>query len=428
MEPYSIFESTLFITSSLIVALSTWAREVMSHAHRNQPETHIPSLSVHKAIELWKDKQTPLSLGLTRYLFGSIAFLALFALVFDKTIISNLVIALILLYALYFVLGLFPQSLAKIRPYRWIKLALIWSNLTRLFFSPWTSLHFKIQETLIRKFGSDPRLAFLTDEELARIASEDSQKEVHAEALDAEERQMIRNIFDWSETPVSEVMTPRGDMICLEIDQSLDEIIQCLNHERLSRIPVYSDNLDNVVGVLHSKDFFHWYSSHRTEGFDFHRLLRPPLSIHRDTCISDLMTEFKRTKTHIAIIIDDYGGTLGLVTLEDLIEEIVGEIYDEDDELESLVKEVRPGIFVADPSISLDDLSETLSRPIQVDEEVDVDTLSGLIQWKLGALPRKGAVMDFQGLRIKILNVQDTRLEKVLIEASPVQLQAEKTK
>lgn len=420
MEPLPL----LYISTTTLClgsgALASWAREALSHAHRNQPESLIPSSSAQKAIDLWKDRSTPLALGLTRFISGSIALLILnhswSRPSFTGMILGNaLIIAL-----LYMLMGLIPQTLAKCAPYRGLTIASVFSRLCLWIYTPWIAIHLWLQSFLVSRFGQDPRLNFLTDEELARIASEEEGKTVHPESLDAEERQMIRNIFDWSETPASEVMTPRGDMICLDIGSTIEEAVQFLNMERLSRVPVYDENLDNILGVLHAKDFFHWYSSHRHEHSDLRRLLRPALCINRNTSLSDLMTEFKRTKTHLAILIDDYGGTLGLVTLEDLIEEIVGEIYDEDDELESLVREVRPRTFIADPGITLDDLAHAIQFPLDVEEELAIDTLGGLIQWKLGALPRKGAVMDHQGLRIKILKIEETRIASVLLEISPV--------
>lgn len=400
--------------------MASWAREALSHAHRNQPESLIPSASVQKAIDLWKDRTTPLALGLCRFISGSIALLVLNH-AWKQTYFIQMVAAnLGLIVLLYLLMGLIPQTIARCSPYRGLSFARIFSQIFTAFFKPWLAFHLWSQSFLVHKFGQDPRLNFLTDEELARIANEDSEDKVHPESLDAEERQMIRNIFDWSETPASEVMTPRGDMICLDISSTIDEAVDFLNQERLSRVPVYDENLDNILGVLHAKDFFHWYSAHRNEHSDLRRLLRPALCVNRNIPLSELMTEFKRTKTHLAILIDDYGGTLGLVTLEDLIEEIVGEIYDEDDELESLVREVRPRTYIADPSITLDDLSHAIHFAVEVEEELAIDTLSGLIQWKLGALPRKGAVLDYQGLRVKILKIEETRIQSVLLEVSPV--------
>lgn len=419
LEPFPLLQLSISMGICLLGAISSWAREVLSHAQRNQPDALIPSVAVHKAIELWKDKSTPIGLGLLRFASGSATLLILGDLFFVGNLGYDLAFGIVSVIALYVIMGLLPQSIGKSYPYRGLIFAKVWGQFARTLFGPWIASHVWLQSLFISRFGQDPRLSFLTDEELARIANEDGDKEVHPESLDAEERQMIRNIFDWGETPVSEVMTPRGDMICLEIISTTEETVHFLNQERLSRVPVYDENLDNILGILHSKDFFHWYSAHRDEHSDLRRLLRPPLCINRNASLSDLMTEFKRTKTHLAIIIDDYGGTVGLVTLEDLIEEIVGEIYDEDDEQESLVREVRPGTYIADPGITLDDLSEALSMPIEVDEELDIDTLSGLIQWKLGALPRKGAVMDHQGLRVKIIKIEDTRIVKVLLELSP---------
>jgi len=278
----------------------------------------------------------------------------------------------------------------------------------------------KLYDWSLAKLGYDPRLSFLTEDQREMLESDTTVGEEES-SLEDDERQMILNIFDFVETPVREIMTPRVDMLALSTDATLEEVVLNLNHERHSRIPVYRDNMDTIVGVLHNREFLHWYTEHSKEVFDLEKILKPAIFVPYHKKIDDLLRDFRRSGNQLAIVVDEYGGTAGLVTLEDILEEIVGDIKDEDDhdEEQPLVR-LKDGKFLIDPIISLSDLEFELGVHLDVPEDSHVETLSGLIHATLGSLPAQGAEVDLGLCRVKILKVEGTRMEKVLLQLHEV--------
>ena len=228
---------------------------------------------------------------------------------------------------------------------------------------------------------------------------------------------MILNIFDFVETPVREIMTPRVDMCAIDISTSLEKTISVLNNERHSRLPVYKESIDNVVGILSNRDFLEWYTS-REEGeeFNLEKLVMPAIFVPYHKKIDDLLTELRRNGNQLAIVVDEYGGTAGLVTVEDILEEIVGEIRDEDDDDEDEdVQKLKDGRYILDPLMTLSDLEYELGVSLSVPEHSHVETLSGLIQATLGTIPVAGTEVVLDGYKFRVLKVDGTRMEKVLM-------------
>ncbi len=236
------------------------------------------------------------------------------------------------------------------------------------------------------------------------------------EGLEQEERQMILNIFDFVETPVREIMTPRVDMCAVEVGTPLEELVKVLNTERHSRLPVYKETVDNIVGILSNRDFLEWFTEHRDEPFDIMKLVMPPVFVPYHKKIDDMLTELRKTGNQLAIVVDEYGGTAGLVTLEDILEEIVGEIKDEDDvDEDEDVQRLKDGRFILDPVITLSDLEYKLGVELEAPENSHVETLSGLIQATLGIIPSPGAEVTIKGYTFRVLKMDGTRMEKVLM-------------
>ena len=214
---------------------------------------------------------------------------------------------------------------------------------------------------------------------------------------------MILNIFDFVETPVREIMTPRVDMCAIDVDTSLEDLVKVLNNERHSRLPVYKETVDNIVGILSNRDFLEWYTEHRDEPFDLMKLVMPPVYVPYHKKIDDLLTELRKTGNQLAIVVDEYGGTAGLVTLEDILEEIVGEIRDEDDmDEDEDVQKLKDGRYILDPLMTLSDLEYELDVELKPPENSHVETLSGLIQATLGIIPSPGAEVKIQGYTFRV--------------------------
>lgn len=275
--------------------------------------------------------------------------------------------------------------------------------------------------SILKGLGYDSKLSFLPEERRDAVQADLSDsEETDAEGLEKEEQQMILNIFDFVETPVREIMTPRVDMCAIDVETPLDELVKVLNSERHSRLPVYKDTVDNIVGILSNRDFLEWYTEHRDEPFDIMKIVMPPVFVPYHKKIDDLLTELRKTGNQLAIVVDEYGGTAGLVTLEDILEEIVGEIRDEDDmDEDEDVQKLKDGRYIVDPLMTLSDLEDELDVSLEAPENSHVETLSGLIQATLGIIPSPGAEVKIQGYTFRVLKMDGTRMEKVMLILPP---------
>ena len=303
-----------------------------------------------------------------------------------------------------------PNILGQLKPYAFATLSIWVFELNYILFYIPSKLSFTLKDKLLSKLGYNKELSFLTEEEQKHF---DDSHQSNANPLEHDEKQMIKNILEFGDTPVKEIMIPRIDIIGLDINTPIEAALSLINQEQLSRIPLYRDNIDHIVGILHLKDFFNAHS--RNKKFSLESIAKPAYFVNREKKIDDLLRELRQERTHMAIVLDEYGGTAGIATLEDVLEEIVGEIYDETDLHEVKIEKIRDNTYFANPVVSLADLSMELNLPIETEEEMDVDSLSGLIQAKLGFVPTKGTTLTVDNLFIKILKLDGQRIEKVLL-------------
>ncbi|MFW6221678.1 MAG: hemolysin family protein [Fibrobacterota bacterium] len=270
-----------------------------------------------------------------------------------------------------------------------------------------------IHRLLLRLFRYDEKFAFLSAEERARMEDfSDSDQ-----GLDKEEREMIHSIFELGETTVKEIMIPRVDIKALEINSNLDTVLKTIKEVGHSRIPVYRENIDSIEGLLYARDLLSWMADHSSEEWNLASLLKRPHFVPSGKMIDDLMGELKKRQIHIAIVVDEYGGTAGIVTLEDILEEIVGEIQDEYDAEEEPVVEVGPNLYQIDPHMDLHDLCERINIDLEL-EDVEYNTLGGLIYHEYGDVPLVNTEFDHDGLHIKVLEMDNQRIEKVQVEVN----------
>ncbi len=247
------------------------------------------------------------------------------------------------------------------------------------------------------------------DEEGLRLLRHLADREV---TMDEDEKQMIAGIFDLGETAVREVMVPRIDMVAIPSHATLQEAIQVILEKGHSRIPVYTENVDRIVGLLYAKDLLRCFQSDCDQD-TVAGLLRPVYYVPESKKIDDLFNEMRRRQVHIAIVVDEYGGTAGLVTIEDLLEEIVGEIRDEYDTEEPILQQLGPDRFIFNARMPLDDVSELLDTELEAE---NVDTLGGFIYSQLGHVPEAGETVEWEGWRFTVLSVVSRRIEKVRVE------------
>jgi putative hemolysin len=231
-------------------------------------------------------------------------------------------------------------------------------------------------------------------------------------AIQEEEKKMIHSIFKFTDTKVSEVMVPRTAMFCVNIHTNFDHLLELVVQNGYSRMPVYKGNVDNIVGIIYTRDLLSIWAN--KELILLQDLLRKPYFVPESMRVDRLLQEFKRGKFHMAIVVDEYGGTAGLVTLEDLVEEIVGEIRDEyDTEEEKPIARQEDGSWIIETNISLDSVNEVLGTSLSA--KGDVASLGGYLMEKIGKVPRKGRVIEDHELVFTVLEGSDKRIFKVRV-------------
>jgi magnesium and cobalt exporter, CNNM family len=233
--------------------------------------------------------------------------------------------------------------------------------------------------------------------------------------LEAEEEQMINAVIELGERRLHEVMVPRTAIVALPSSASFDDAIDTLIAEGHSRVPVYEASVDEVVGILYAKDLLPYLKSSSDELPDLRTLLRTPVFVPESMSIDDLLHEFQRRKVHIAIVLDEYGGTAGLVTIEDLLEEIVGEIQDEYDVEEPLIERLEDDRARVDGRASVDDLLDIWDLKVQLEDEDEYDTVGGLVYHRVGGIPSPGDEVQVDGLRLTVESTDGRRVGKVLV-------------
>ena len=247
--------------------------------------------------------------------------------------------------------------------------------------------------------------------ELLQAASE-----AHAEgAVEADEMRMIRSVIEFADQQAGEIMTPRTDIDALPITATAAGVREHLTGRRHTRIPVYDGEIDNIVGILHVKDLL---SVEDFSKLDLRRLMRKPFFVPETKPLDELLKEFKARKLHMAIVLDEYGGTAGLITLEDLVEEIVGEISDEHDLATSaLIRRLDKNVFEVDGRTYIDDINEVTG--LHLPEEEDYDTVAGLVFTELGFVPPQGETLSAHGAKFTVLAADERKITRIRLEVLP---------
>ena len=231
--------------------------------------------------------------------------------------------------------------------------------------------------------------------------------------LQEEESDMIQSIFDFKEKTVGEIITPRVDIVSLKSDESIDKAMDIIGERQFSKNPIYKDTIDNIKGILYAKDIIPYLMGSRPN-VNLQTLARQPFFVPETKPIDDLMEEFKLRKTSIAIVVDEWGGTEGLVTLEDVVEEVMGEIRDPYDQEESNVLKQSDGSFIVEGSITIYDLEE--ETDIEFPEDRDYDTLGGFILDILTDIPQTGEQVEFNDMVFTVQTVENNRIGKIKIQ------------
>ncbi len=274
-------------------------------------------------------------------------------------------------------------------------------------FKPLIRILVKVTNMMIRIIGGDPdqQKPFITEDEIIRFVNVGEEEGL----IEEEEKDMINSIFAFDDTVVREVMIPRIDIFAIEVDTSLEEILSEMIDNGHSRIPAYQDSIDNIVGVLYVKDLLPFITRELGE-IIIYDLLRPAYFVPESKKVNQLLSEMKDAKVHMAIVLDEYGGTAGIATIEDLLEEIVGDIQDEYDFEEMEYSYVNDNELIVDARMPVDELNDLLNISLPED---DYDTLGGLVLNMLGHVPKEEEQLKYETLIISIDEMSNNRILKL---------------
>ncbi|HAP32816.1 MAG TPA: HlyC/CorC family transporter [Firmicutes bacterium] len=277
---------------------------------------------------------------------------------------------------------------------------------------PFVQLLTKSANFFIRLFGFDPHAeeANVTVEEIRLLVDVGEEKGV----IDQIEKEMIYNIFEFDNKLVSEIMTHRIDITGIPLSIELKDLLKLISSEKYTRFPVFEDDIDNIVGVLHIKDMLRFLGNGGRHTFALKEIMRRPYFVPTSKKTDELFKELQKHKVHMAVVIDEYGGTAGIVTMEDLVEEIMGNIFDEYDEEEPDIEELDQNTFVINGSLSLDVVKDFFDIELPID---DYDTLSGFIIGQLGRIPdeKDTPEVEYSGMIFKVEKVEEKRILKVKV-------------
>ena len=275
-----------------------------------------------------------------------------------------------------------------------------------IIFKPLVYIFTAISSLFIRILGGDPNEAksFITQEELKTMVGVSEEEGV----LENAEKEMIFNVFEFADLQVKDIMVQRVDIVSVDKEASYDEVMDVIKNEQFSRIPVYNQTIDNIIGVLNIKDLA--TIENLREDFNISKYIRDPFYTFEFKKIVELFKEMKKTRNHIAIVLDEYGGTVGLVTIEDLVEEIVGEIEDEYDEEKNPVEVIKENEYVVEGSLRLHDISDLIG--INIDSE-EFDSVGGLMIEDLGRMPEEQEEVTVNNIKFIAEEIEKNRIKKV---------------
>ena len=274
--------------------------------------------------------------------------------------------------------------------------------------NPITIVLIYITNAIIKLFGGrvDVRQPIITEDELRTMINVSHEEGI----LEGEEKKMIHNVFEFRDSRVDDIMTTRMDMVAIEVDSSYEKIINLFKEERFSRLPVYKDRIDNIVGVLQISDLL-FYDADK-EGFDITKYMKKPYFTFESRRTTQLFSEMREKRITMAIILDEYGGTVGIVTIEDLVEEIVGDIPGEYDKQYNEIEVVKEDEYIVCGIAKIDFVNEMIGINI---ESEDFDSIGGFVIGILGRLPNNGEFIEYNNIKFIVEKVDKNRIEKLRI-------------
>lgn len=296
-----------------------------------------------------------------------------------------------------------PKSIAKEKPEKFACFAAPFLKALMLIFTPFVAF-FVLWKKMLKKLFRLDNKDTITGDELINIVDEAEE----GGGLDEEESDLIRSAISFSECPVSDILTPRVDMVAVDKNDSVEEIAKAFDESGFSRLPVYDETVDSIVGVIHIRDF----NKHVVaNGESVESIIKDTVFVARQMPISELLKLLQSKKTHMAVVSDEYGGTIGIATMEDILEELVGEIWDEYDEVVEEFKENEDGTVTVLCATQLDKMFEFFE--LQADEESESVSVGGWVLEQLGKIAEEGDEFDYENLHVKVTKVQERRVLEI---------------
>ncbi len=302
-----------------------------------------------------------------------------------------------------------PKSIAKDCPEKFAMFSAPFIRLLCLLFTPLNYL-FSLWKRMIAKLFRIEEDAKMSQEELLMLVDEVEQDG----SIDEEEGSLLRNAIEFPELRAEDILTHRVDLEAVSIEADKAEIARVFTDTKFSRLPVYEDSIDNIVGVIHQKDF---YDGVGITDKSLTELMTPPIFVLKSEKLNELLRLLQENKSHVAVVLDEYGGTLGIVTLEDILEELVGEIWDEHDEVTEEYREVGESTWLVDCNVTLDDFGGLF----RVEPESESVSLGGWVMECFGRIPEEGDTFTYRHLDLRVTGLDGQRITEIEVHANPVE-------
>ncbi|MBO5927850.1 MAG: HlyC/CorC family transporter [Clostridia bacterium] len=330
-----------------------------------------------------------------------------FVKIFENSTVDASVIATIVTTVAVLIFGeITPKFIAKVKPE---KVAMLYYPLVIFFYYLFFPLNkiFSGWKWLISKLFRVKNEEVVTEEEIMTVVEEAEEDGT----INKEETKLIRSVIEFDDVEVGDILVPRVNMVAIEQSTPMEKIVKIFEREGFSRIPVYSQSIDTIIGTIHQKDF---YSCYLAGNKNIDSIIQPAFFTTEHIKISNLLKQLQSKKVHIAVVLDEYGGTLGIVTLEDILEELVGEIYDEHDEEISYIKKLKDNLYLIDGKAPVEDVFECLDKDFN-EEDFGASTISGWVIEYLGEMPVANKEFSYNGINFKVLKATVKRILQLQI-------------
>lgn len=303
-----------------------------------------------------------------------------------------------------------PKTLAKKRPEAFAMFAAPFLKFLMIILFIFTFI-FKKWQDLVSKFIKDKEEDQVTEEEILTLVEEATEDGV----LDEDESELIKSAIEFGDLEVIDIFTPRVDVKALPLDATYEEIDQAFTGNAFSRLPIYDEDIDHIVGIIYYKDFY----QAEEENFKLTDIIKQPMFVMKHKLVNELLKEFQTSKQHFAVVADEFGSVAGIVTMEDILEEIVGEIWDEYDEIHEDVKKVSENVYIVSGKANIDKVLEIFD----IEKDIEPVTVNGWISEELKTLPSRGAKLQYENLKIEVIKMKGRRIESVKITVIPKEIE-----